>query len=83
MNRKIIVIIRLLICIVATLPFSLNANGYALSQMAGDKANMAMVTLMITKPTFSNGSLSYIIGGILAVLLMVYLVYTLLKPEKF
>ena len=36
-----------------------------------------------TKPTFSNGALSYVIGGFIAVLLMIYLVYTLLKPEKF
>ena len=31
----------------------------------------------------SNGPLSYLIGGIIALLIMGYLVYTLLKPEKF
>ena len=31
----------------------------------------------------SNGPLSYLIGGIIAALIMGYLVYTLLHPEKF
>ena len=31
----------------------------------------------------SNGPVSYIIGGIVALLIMGYLVYTLLRPEKF
>jgi len=31
----------------------------------------------------SNGTVSYIIGGIIALLIMGYLVYTLMRPEKF
>jgi len=31
----------------------------------------------------SNGPISYLIGGIIALLIMGYLVYTLLRPEKF
>jgi K+-transporting ATPase KdpF subunit len=31
----------------------------------------------------SNGPVSYIIGGIIALLILGYLVYTLLHPEKF
>jgi K+-transporting ATPase KdpF subunit len=31
----------------------------------------------------SNGSLSYLIGGIIALLIMGYLIYTLLRPDKF
>jgi K+-transporting ATPase KdpF subunit len=31
----------------------------------------------------SNSPLSYLIGGIIAALIMGYLVYTLLQPEKF
>jgi K+-transporting ATPase KdpF subunit len=31
----------------------------------------------------SNGPMSYLIGGIIALLIMGYLVYTLLHPEKF
>jgi len=31
----------------------------------------------------SNGPVSYLIGGIIALLIMAYLVYTLLRPEKF
>lgn len=30
-----------------------------------------------------NGHLSYLIGGIVALLILGYLVYTLLRPEKF
>jgi K+-transporting ATPase KdpF subunit len=31
----------------------------------------------------SNGLISYIIGGIIALLIMGYLIYTLLRPDKF
>jgi K+-transporting ATPase KdpF subunit len=31
----------------------------------------------------SNGSVSYLIGGIIALLIMGYLVYTLIRPDKF
>jgi K+-transporting ATPase KdpF subunit len=31
----------------------------------------------------SNGPVSYIIGGIIALLILGYLVYTLLRPDKF
>jgi K+-transporting ATPase KdpF subunit len=31
----------------------------------------------------SNGPLSYIIGGIIAILILGYLIYTLLRPDKF
>jgi len=31
----------------------------------------------------SNGPLSYLIGGIVALLILGYLVYTLLRPDKF
>ena len=31
----------------------------------------------------SNGTVSYLIGGIVALLILGYLVYTLLWPEKF
>jgi K+-transporting ATPase KdpF subunit len=31
----------------------------------------------------SNGPISYLIGGIVALLILGYLVYTLLRPEKF
>jgi len=31
----------------------------------------------------SNGTLSYLIGGIIALLIMGYLVYTLVHPDKF
>ena len=31
----------------------------------------------------SNGPVSYLIGGIVALLILCYLVYTLLRPEEF
>jgi K+-transporting ATPase KdpF subunit len=31
----------------------------------------------------SNGPLSYLIGGIIALLILGYLIYTLMRPEKF
>ena len=85
MNRKIIAVISLLICFLGILPFSFSAadNGNALGFISDAKINMLIVTTLATKPTFSNGSLSYFIGGVIAILLMGYLVYTLLKPEKF
>ena len=44
--------------------------------------------LLVAAPTpsvaaVSNGTLSYLIGGIIALIIMGYLVYTLLYPEKF
>jgi K+-transporting ATPase KdpF subunit len=36
-----------------------------------------------TSAVGSNGTLSYLIGGIMAFLILGYLIYTLLHPEKF
>jgi K+-transporting ATPase KdpF subunit len=36
-----------------------------------------------THTAASNGPVSYIIGGIVAILIMGYLIYTLLEPDKF
>jgi K+-transporting ATPase KdpF subunit len=49
------------------------------------RKNFVMVTaILLTAFSFGNVSpLGYIIGGIVAVFLMGYLVYALLKPEKF
>jgi K+-transporting ATPase KdpF subunit len=33
--------------------------------------------------TVSNGTVSYLIGGIVALLILGYLIFTLLRPEKF
>jgi K+-transporting ATPase KdpF subunit len=33
--------------------------------------------------TVSNGPVSYLIGGIIALLILGYLIYTLLRPDKF
>jgi K+-transporting ATPase KdpF subunit len=42
-----------------------------------------LATTPASNAAVSNGTLSYLFGGIVAFLIMVYLVYTLLKPEKF
>jgi K+-transporting ATPase KdpF subunit len=31
----------------------------------------------------SNDTVSYLIGGVIALLILAYLIYTLLRPEKF
>jgi K+-transporting ATPase KdpF subunit len=36
-----------------------------------------------TSSAGSNGTISYLIGGIMAFLILGYLIYTLLHPEKF
>jgi K+-transporting ATPase KdpF subunit len=43
-----------------------------------------IVALPIQSDTVvSNGTVSYLIGGIVALCIMGYLIYSLLKPEKF
>ena len=45
---------------------------------------MALVAVPVhSDATVSNGPVSYLIGGIIALLIMGYLVYTLLRPDKF
>ena len=36
-----------------------------------------------TDTAVANGPVSYLIGGIIALLIMGYLIYTLLRPDKF
>ncbi len=42
-----------------------------------------MVVPVHSEVAVSNDPLSYLIGGIVALLIMGYLIYTLIKPEKF
>ena len=42
-----------------------------------------MVIIAHPDAIVSNGSVSYIIGGIVALLILGYLIYTLLRPDKF
>jgi K+-transporting ATPase KdpF subunit len=47
-------------------------------------ALMSLVVIPVPSDTaVSNGPLSYLIGGIIALLIMGYLIYTLLRPDKF
>jgi K+-transporting ATPase KdpF subunit len=45
------------------------------------------ISLVIVPPLsdtpVSNGTVSYLIGGIIALIILGYLIYTLLRPEKF
>lgn len=51
------------------------------------KGTMAIMSLTVipdhTNAAVSNGTVSYIIGGIFALLIMCYLIYILLQPDKF
>jgi K+-transporting ATPase KdpF subunit len=51
------------------------------------KAVGLLVTLVdvpvVTGTSASNGTVSYLIGGIIAFLIIGYLIYTLLRPDKF
>jgi K+-transporting ATPase KdpF subunit len=43
----------------------------------------ALVLLVRPEAAPSNNHVSYIIGGIIALLILGYLIYTLLRPDKF
>jgi K+-transporting ATPase KdpF subunit len=48
------------------------------------KSLLSLVVLPVqTGAAVSNGPVSYLIGGIIALLIMGYLIYTLLHPDKF
>ena len=44
-----------------------------------------MIAILSRQPdsAASNSSISYILGGIIALLIFAYLIYTLLRPDKF
>jgi K+-transporting ATPase KdpF subunit len=51
------------------------------------KAGVLLMSLLVVPiqpdTNVANGPLSYLIGGIIALLILGYLIYTLLRPEKF
>jgi K+-transporting ATPase KdpF subunit len=51
------------------------------------KAATSLMSLVVVPihqdAAVSNGPVSYLIGGIIALLIMGYLIYTLLRPDKF
>jgi K+-transporting ATPase KdpF subunit len=51
------------------------------------KARTSLMFLVVlpvhSEAAVSNGPVSYIIGGIIALLILGYLIYTLLRPDKF
>jgi K+-transporting ATPase KdpF subunit len=57
-----------------------------LSNMKKDAQTTLMTALVLPAaagPSASNGPASYIMGGIIALLIMGYLFYTLFRPDKF
>jgi len=84
MKRKSIPLLKLFLVIVAAMPVNLFASEAITAKVPA--VNQQMMVLLVktaAKDASINGSLSYLIGGFIAVLLMVYLVYSLLHPEKF
>jgi K+-transporting ATPase KdpF subunit len=51
------------------------------------KAAASLMSLAVVpvqpEAAVSNGPVSYIIGGIIALLILGYLIYTLLRPDRF
>jgi K+-transporting ATPase KdpF subunit len=48
------------------------------------KAIFLLAAVPVSSDTVvSNGPVSYLIGGIIALLILGYLIYTLMRPEKF
>ena len=47
------------------------------------KSFLLLVPVANTHGSFMNGTTGYLVGGIIAAVIMGYLVYSLLKPEKF
>jgi K+-transporting ATPase KdpF subunit len=47
------------------------------------KKSFVLFAVVPVNGSFINGTAGYLIGGIIAVVIMAYLVYSLLKPEKF
>jgi len=48
------------------------------------KLFMTLLIVPVThQSSYANSSLSYLLGGIIALLILGYLIYTLLRPDKF
>jgi len=47
------------------------------------KSFMLLAAAPVPSGATANSPLSYLIGGIIALLILSYLVYTLVRPEKF
>lgn len=48
--------------------------------------NTAKATLMVVAPTATasgSGPGGYVIGAVISLLILIYLIYSLIKPEKF
>ena len=67
--------------------FSFNYYQKYTENIMKSKASISLLSLLVVPiqpgTNVSNGPLSYLIGGIIALLILGFLVYTLLRPEKF
>jgi K+-transporting ATPase KdpF subunit len=65
---------------------SFTKNNIIYNQMKNKVATSLTLLVAVPAPAgeiHANGTLSYLIGGIIALLIMGYLVYTLMHPDKF
>ena len=67
--------------------FSFNYYQKYTENIMNSKASTSLLSLLVVPiqpvTNVSNSPLSYLIGGIIALLILGYLVYTLLRPDKF
>jgi K+-transporting ATPase KdpF subunit len=48
-----------------------------------DHVFIGLLNVSASGPTGSSGNAGYLAGGVLALFILGYLIYTLMKPEKF
>jgi len=67
--------------------FSFNYYQKYTENIMNSKASTSLLSLLVVPiqpdTNVSNSPVSYLIGGIIALLIMGYLIYTLLRPDKF
>jgi K+-transporting ATPase KdpF subunit len=54
-----------------------------MKKIEGTKSLIILVVTPVSAISSSNGNQSYLIGCVIAILIMAYLIYSLIKPEKF
>ncbi len=85
MKKKFNPFIGIILLLFAAFPLNLLAGETITTNIpaSGNLAWMVLAANVPAKATVGNGNLSYLIGGFIAILLMGYLVFSLLHPDKF
>ena len=67
--------------------YSFNYYKNYTENIMNSKTSTSLLSLLVVPvqndTVVSNGTVSYLIGGIIALLILGYLIYTLLHPDKF